>query len=245
MKKILDLPFLQGPLSRYKELSAVFSIAQEFLKGFRTLHFVGSCITVFGSARFKEDHPYYKIGQEYGKAIALAKYTTLTGGGPGIMEAANRGAKEGNGKSVGLNIILPHEQEPNPYVDVTMEFEHFYVRKTMLIKYSVAFVVLPGGFGTLDELFETLTLIQTKKIEKIPIVLHGKEHWNSLLNHCSKMERDKTISEKDKDLFFITDDVQEGMNFIQSTMQGAKVRQQKALEKNQKWFYGEKKSTNK
>jgi hypothetical protein len=240
VRKILDLPFLQGPLSRYRELRTIGSIASEFLKGFRTLHFVGPCITVFGSARFKEDHPYYKIGVEYGERIATASYTTLTGGGPGIMEAANRGAKNQNGKSVGLNIVLPHEQEPNPYVDVTMEFDHFYVRKTMLIKYSSAFIVLPGGFGTLDELFETLTLIQTNKIDKIPIVLHGKEHWNSLINHCDQMKTDKTISETDDQLFFLTDDVNEGMNYILQTIQADKVERQKNLEASKKWFYGEK-----
>jgi hypothetical protein len=221
-------------------LKTIGSIASEFLRGFRKLHFVGPCITVFGSARFKEDHPYYQIGVQYGERIAEASYTTLTGGGPGIMEAANRGAKNKKGKSVGLNIILPFEQVPNPYVDVALEFDHFYVRKTMLIKYSSAFIVLPGGFGTLDELFETLTLIQTKKIERIPIVLHGKEHWSELLSHCDKMKTDGTISINDDQLFFVTDSVDDGMDYVLKTIQSDKVEKQKNLEKSKKWIYGEK-----
>ena len=239
MRRILDIPFLKGPLSRVKELLSITSIVKEFIKGFRTLHFVGPCITVFGSARFKEDHPYYKLGQEYGKLIAQHKLTTLTGGGPGIMEAANRGAFENKGKSVGVNIVLPHEQKPNPYIDTGLEMEHFYVRKVMLIKYSLAFVVLPGGYGTLDELFETLTLIQTQKINKIPIVLHGKSYWENIINNVDTMIDAGTINPADKELFFVTDDVKEGMDYILNNLDEEVKKRQEKLEGRNNWFYGE------
>lgn len=244
MKKILDLAFLQGPLSRFKELLSISSIVKEFIKGFRTLHFVGPCVTVFGSARFKEDHQYYKMGQEYGKLIAQNSLTTLTGGGPGIMEAANRGAFENKGKSVGINIVLPHEQMPNPYIDVGLEMEHFYVRKVMLIKYSLAFVVLPGGYGTLDELFETLTLIQTQKIKKIPIVLHGRSYWENIINNVDTMIEFATINKEDKDLFFVTDDVAEGMDYIMKHINFEDQQKQEKLKDKKTWFFGEMKSSN-
>jgi uncharacterized protein (TIGR00730 family) len=146
------------------ELIRVLRIMVEFVRGFRALHFVGPCVTVFGSARFKEDHPYYALGREVGRELARAGFTVMTGGGPGIMEAANRGAKEVGGRSVGCNIELPAEQKPNQYLDRFITFHHFFVRKVMLVKYSYAFVALPGGFGTLDEIFETATLVQTGKI---------------------------------------------------------------------------------
>src|SRR5580765_7592539 len=160
--RVLEL--LEGPRARVVEFKRVWRIAAEFIRGFRALHFVGPCVTVFGSARFKEGDPYYQLAREVGKGIASLGMTTMTGGGPGIMEAANRGAKEAGGTSIGCNIILPHEQKPNPYLDRFVEFRYFFVRKLMLIKYSYAFVVMPGGFGTLDELFESLTLVQTGKI---------------------------------------------------------------------------------
>jgi uncharacterized protein (TIGR00730 family) len=153
----------------------------EFVRGFRTLHFVGPCVTVFGSARFSEDHPYYQLAREVGQELARAGFTVMTGGGPGIMEAANRGAKEVGGRSVGCNIELPAEQMPNRYLDRWITFRHFFVRKVMLVKYSYAFIALPGGFGTLDEIFETVTLVQTGKIQEFPIVLVARDFWEPLV----------------------------------------------------------------
>ena len=242
MKKLIEIDFLNGPLSRLKELSSVFSIAKEFIKGFRTLHFVGPCVTVFGSARFKEDHFYYQIARNYGALIAKNKLTALTGGGPGIMEAANRGAFENGGKSVGINIVLPHEQKPNKYIQVGLEMEHFYVRKTMLIKYSLAFIVMPGGMGTLDELFETITLIQTQKIKKIPIVLHGIEYWQSLMVFIDKMAIEGTISSDDKNLIFLTDSVEDGMQFVLENLSKQDLEKQEVLAKKSSWFFAENQS---
>ncbi|RYY61597.1 MAG: TIGR00730 family Rossman fold protein, partial [Chitinophagaceae bacterium] len=166
--------FLDGPKSRGYELNFAWRVFWQFIKGFRTLHFMGPAITVFGSARFKEDHVYYEKAREFGKEIAKMGFVTMTGGGPGIMEAANRGAFENKGMSVGCNIRLPFEQQSNPYLNKSVTFEHFFVRKVLLIKYSYAFVIMPGGFGTMDEFFETLTLVQTKTITQFPIVLFGK-----------------------------------------------------------------------
>ncbi|HEY7862503.1 MAG TPA: TIGR00730 family Rossman fold protein, partial [Thermoanaerobaculia bacterium] len=154
--------FLEGPHTRRRELWSVVQIAWEFIRGFRTLHFVGPCVSVFGSARFAAGHPHYELARELGAGLARIGFTVMTGAGPGIMEGANRGAREAGGRSVGCNIVLPEEQALNPYVDVAVTFEHFYVRKVMLVKYSYAFVVFPGGIGTMDELFEALTLIQTR-----------------------------------------------------------------------------------
>ena len=173
--------FLRGPQSRQAELRRAIGIFAEFLRGFRKYHFVGPCVTVFGSARFDEEHRYYKLARETGRRLAQAGFTVMTGGGPGIMEAANRGAKDVGGRSIGCNIELPFEQSINPYLDVSMTFEHFYVRKVMLLKYSYAFIALPGGFGTFDEVFETAMLIQTQKIRDFPIVCIGSEFWEPLL----------------------------------------------------------------
>lgn len=211
-----EFDFLSGPTSRLKEFFNVIQIAREFIKGFRKLHFVGPCITVFGSARTKEDDPYYKAAVGFGEAIAKMGFATMTGGGPGIMEAANRGARKGKGKSIGCNIELPMEQFPNPYLDVSIDFKQFYVRKVILLKYSYAFIVLPGGFGTLDELFETITLIQTKKTERFPIVLFGKSYWSKMMEFVDVMKEEGTISSQDKDLFMITDSVEEGMEYTRS-----------------------------
>src|ERR1700693_3713455 len=174
--------FLEGPRSRGSELKSVLTILVEFIRGFRALHFVGPCVTVFGSARFSEDHPYYALAREVGRRLARMGFTVMTGGGPGIMEAANRGAKDEGGFSVGCNIELPVEQKLNPYVDRSVTFRHFFVRKLMLVKYSYAFVVMPGGVGTMDELFEALTLIQTKKIADFPLVLMDRAYWRLLLD---------------------------------------------------------------
>ena len=186
------------------------------MRGFRTLHFVGPCVTVFGSARFPEDHPYYALAREVGARLARMGFTVMTGGGPGIMEAANRGAKEQGGFSVGCNIELPVEQKLNPYVDRSVTFRHFFVRKLMLVKYSYAFVVMPGGVGTLDELFEAITLIQTKKIADFPLVLMGREYWRLLLELLEKMVAAGTIGSEDLRLLLVTDSVHEAMKHIET-----------------------------
>jgi uncharacterized protein (TIGR00730 family) len=172
---------LQGPHARRHELRQAIRIFNECIRGFRALHFVGPCVTVFGSARFDPTHPYYLLGEEIGAKLAEIGVTVMTGGGPGLMEAANRGARRAGGRSIGCNIQLPQEQQPNPYLDRMVEFRYFFVRKLMLLKYSYAFVALPGGFGTLDEIFETLVLIQTGKIRRFPLVLLGKDFWAPLL----------------------------------------------------------------
>src|SRR5262249_19963778 len=189
--------FLEGPQPRSSELAMLWRIAREFFYGFRKLHFVGPCITVFGSARFKEDHPYYNLAVEIGAALSNLGFTVMTGGGPRIMEGANLGACRGGGKSIGCNIVLPHEQRPNPYLDLMLEFRYFFVRKVMLVKYSYGFVVLPGGVGTMDELFEALTLIQTGKIKDFPIVLMGRDYYQPLIDFLRDMVTEGTISPKD------------------------------------------------
>jgi uncharacterized protein (TIGR00730 family) len=176
------------------------------IRGFRSLHFVGPCVTVFGSARFGEAHPHYQLGRQVGAELARVGFTVLTGGGPGIMEAANRGAREAGGRSIGCNILLPVEQHANPYVDRVVTFEHFFVRKFMLRKYSYAFVVLPGGLGTLDEVFETLTLIQTGKMHDFPVVLMGTAYWQPLIEFVRGMVDKGTISSHDLDRLVLTDD---------------------------------------
>jgi len=206
--------FLDGPKSRGYELGFAFRVFKQFIKGFRALHFMGPCVTVFGSARFKEDHPYYQDAREFGRRIAALGFTTMTGGGPGIMEAANRGAYESGGVSVGCNIQLPFEQKENPYLHKSVTFEHFFVRKVLLIKYSYAFIIMPGGFGTMDEFFETLTLVQTKTITQFPIVLFGKEYYRELLETISDMAEKGTIAKEDMDLVLVTDDIDEAMAHI-------------------------------
>jgi hypothetical protein len=206
--------YLDGPKSRGYELGFAWRVFRQFLKGFRALHFAGPCITVFGSARFKEDHPYYAKAREIGKRIAELGFTTMTGGGPGIMEAANRGAFESGGKSVGCNIMLPFEQQENPYMHKSVTFEHFFVRKVLLVKYSYAFIIMPGGFGTMDELFETLTLVQTKTITQFPIVLFGKEYYQSLLECIEEWAAKGTISKEDMRLVLVTDSIDEAMDHI-------------------------------
>ena len=207
--------FLEGPRSRFRELLTVLRVLKEFIHGFRALHFVGPCVTVFGSARFKEDHRFYDQARQVGAAISRLGFTIMTGGGPGIMEAANRGAKEAGGHSIGCNIILPFEQRPNPFLDTIVNFHYFFVRKVMLVKYSYAFVVLPGGFGTMDEMFEALTLIQTRKIRNFPIVLMGRDYWQPLMNFMNSMAAAKTINPEDLELLLFTDSVEEAMAHIQ------------------------------
>jgi uncharacterized protein (TIGR00730 family) len=208
--------YLDGPKSRGYEFAFAWRVFKQFIKGFRALHFMGPCVTVFGSARFKEDHPYYEHAREFGKRIAQLGFTTMTGGGPGIMEAANRGAFENGGNSVGCNILLPFEQKANPYVHKHITFEHFFVRKVLLVKYSYAFIILPGGFGTMDELFETLTLVQTKSISVFPIVLFGKEFYSELWDMFEHMAEKNTISKEDLSLVLLTDSVDEAVEHIRT-----------------------------
>jgi uncharacterized protein (TIGR00730 family) len=214
--------FLQGPQARGFELWRAIRIFFEFMKGFRQLHFVGPCVTVFGSARFTEEHASYALAREIGQKLAQAGFTVMTGGGPGIMEAANRGAKEAGGYSVGCNIELPQEQKPNPYVDRFVSFRHFFVRKVMLVKYSYAFIAMPGGFGTLDEIFETATLIQTQKIKDFPLIIVGKEYWQPLIDLMhGRLVEAKTIDPIDVDRIFVTDSAEEAVQFARD----AAVRQ--------------------
>ena len=192
--------FLRGRRSRGADLESAVKFFLEFLRGFESFDFDAPCVTVFGSARFGEDHRHYKLARETGRALAEAGYAVMTGGGPGIMEAANRGAKEAGGLSLGCNIKLPSEQQPNPYLDKFIKFEHFFVRKVMLVKYSTAFVVMPGGFGTLDEAFEVITLIQTGKLERFPVVGMGGGFWDQLRAFArGTMLKEGTISTTDID----------------------------------------------
>lgn len=209
-----EIRFLEGPQSRWEEFKYTVSVLFEFIKGFRALHFVGPCVTIFGSARFKEDHPAYIQTRALASQIALLGFTIMTGGGPGIMEAANRGAKDVGGKSVGCNIVLPHEQHHNPYLDTWVNIKFFFIRKVLLIKYSYAFVVMPGGFGTLDEFYESLTLIQTRKIEMFPIIIFDKEFYQKILEHNQKMIQAGTISPADEKLFLVTDSIEEAVQYI-------------------------------
>jgi len=206
--------YLEGPKSRTYELRFVCKVFLEFIKGFRTLHFAGPCITVFGSARFKENHPYYKVAMEFGKRIAALGFPVMTGGGTGIMEAANRGAYERGGTSVGCNIVLPHEQKENPYLTKTITFDHFFVRKTMLVKYSYAFIIMPGGFGTMDEFFEILTLIQTKVVTQFPVVLYGESYYKGLIKQLEFMAKQGTLAEEDLKLVILTNNIDDAMQHI-------------------------------
>lgn len=210
-----QIQFLAGPQNRIKEFKFAISVFIEFIKGFRALHFAGPCVTIFGSARFKEGHPYYEKTVELAASIAQLGFTIMTGGGPGIMEAANKGAKQVGGRSVGCNIVLPHEQQHNPYLDKWVNIKYFFVRKTLLLKYSYAFVVMPGGFGTMDEFFEALTLIQTKMISEFPIVIFDKEFHKQLMAHMEVLQAQQTISPTDINLFLVTDSIEEAVAYIQ------------------------------
>lgn len=207
---------LEGPKPRINEFKFALQIFFEFIKGFRALHFIGPCVTVFGSARFKEDHMYYKQARELGKRIAELGMVTMTGGGPGIMEAANRGAFEEGGTSVGCNIKLPFEQTPNPYVHTSITFSFFFIRKVLLVKYSYAFIIMPGGFGTQDEFFETLTLAQTKVINDFPIVVMGRSYYQPFQHWMDHMIQAGTISPEDKKFVLFTDSVDEAISHISS-----------------------------
>ncbi len=207
--------FLEGPQDRGSEFMRVIRISWEFIRAFRKLHFIGPSVTIFGSARFTEDHPYYRLTREVGAAVAREGFTVMTGGGPGLMEAANRGARDVGGHSVGVNIVLPQEQAPNPYLDTFMEFRYFFIRKVMLAKYSYAFIAMPGGFGTMDELFEILTLIQTKKIRNYPCILVGVEFWQPLIDFMTeRLVELGTIDDHDMDRLFVTDSPEEAAEHV-------------------------------
>ena len=201
-----------------KDSWQIFKIMSEFVEGFDTMGKIGPCVSIFGSTRTTEENPYYKLAEEIAYKLTQNGYGVITGGGPGIMEAANRGAKKGEGKSVGLNIELPFEQSANPYIDndKLINFDYFFVRKVMFIKYAQGFIVLPGGVGTLDELFEAITLIQTKKIGKFPIVLVGKSFWAGLIDWIKKtmLSKEKNISPEDLELFSVVDTSDEALTTI-------------------------------
>jgi len=202
--------FLKGSRQHNEELASAGRIFLEFIQGFWSLHAIDPCVTVFGSARFPEGHRHYELARALGKRLAEEGFTVMTGGGPGIMEAANRGAKEGGGMSIGCNIQLPEEQEPNPYIDRFVEFDHFFVRKVMLVKYAAAYIIMPGGFGTLDELFEAVTLIQTHRIKPFPLILADADYFGGLLEWIrERMLKDERIAEADIDILQVIDDPEE------------------------------------
>ena len=216
--RAIDLSFLSGPRSRWSELKSIVGILGEFIGGFRKLHFVGPCVTFFGSARFKEDHPYYDATRELARRIGRVGFTIMTGGGPGLMEAANRGARDVGARSIGCNIVLAHEQEANPYLDLSLTFERFFVRKVLLLKYSVTFVVMPGGAGTVDELFETITLIQTGKVKDFPILLYGRSYWQPMLDQIERMANEGTIGRDELRFVFVADSVEEATTLLQDRL---------------------------
>lgn len=206
---------LAGPKHPGSDGLRIVRIAWEFVRGFRALHRIGPCVTVFGSSRTPEGHPYYALARQMGRRLVEAGFTVMTGGGPGVMEAANRGAIEAGGTSVGLNIELPHEQVRNDYANIAVQFHYFFVRKVMLVKYSSAFIVMPGGFGTMDEIFETATLIQTRTIQDFPIVIMDTDYWQPLLAFMrERMAPAGTIDADDIGLLTFTDSVEDALSFI-------------------------------
>jgi uncharacterized protein (TIGR00730 family) len=221
--KFEEEPFIAGPDTFTKELLRLYIIVAEYIRGFWAFRNVSRVITVFGSARFNQTHKYYQMAFELGRILARENFTIMTGGGPGLMEAANRGAKAENGKSIGCNIIMPEEQRPNPYLDRWITFKFFFIRKVMLTKYSLSFVVMPGGFGTLDELFEMATLIQTGKIKNFPVVLMGKEFWQPLIDFMENtLVAQGTIEEIDARKLVLTDSPQEAADFIMEFIRNSK-----------------------
>jgi uncharacterized protein (TIGR00730 family) len=209
-----DREFLNSARTVAKERARLIRIQKEFIRGFKGLFEVGPAVTVFGSARFKATHPYYKLARATGAELARAGFATLTGGGPGIMEAANRGAHEAGGASYGLNIILPHEQEENPYVDRSIEFRYFFTRKVCLVKYSHAFIIMPGGLGTLDELFEAATLVQCRKIGPFPIILMGSEFWRGLREWGQDMMKAGVFARDEIGFGYVTDSPAEAVDLV-------------------------------
>jgi uncharacterized protein (TIGR00730 family) len=213
-----DRNFLTQVRSAKKEAQRIKRVSDELKRASKSLFETGPAVTVFGSARFNERHRYYRMAREVGKELAKAGFATLTGGGPGIMEAANRGAHESGGASVGMNIILPHEQKPNPYVDKTIEFEYFFTRKTCLVKYSCAFIVMPGGLGTLDELFEAVTLVQCGKIGPFPVILMGSEFWRGMRQWGQEMMKAGVFTKEEVQFGHVTDSPKEAVEFILASL---------------------------
>jgi len=213
-----DRDFLTKVRSPKKEMERIKRVSAEFKRASKALFETGPAVTVFGSARFNERHPYYKMAREVGGELAKAGFATLTGGGPGIMEAANRGAHDHGGSSIGMNIILPHEQKPNPYVEKTVEFEYFFTRKTCLVKYSCAFIVMPGGLGTLDELFEAATLVQCGKIGPFPVILMGSAFWRGMREWGQEMMKAGVFTKEEVRFGHVTDSPKEAVEFILASL---------------------------
>lgn len=216
-----EAKFLAGRHTWWAELGRLVRIVGEFIHGFRGMHGLGPAVTVFGSARFREGQATYELARKVGAGIAKDGYTVITGGGPGVMEAASRGAKEAGGKTLGCNIVLPYEQRPNAYLDRVVTFSYFFVRKVMLVKYSYAFVILPGGIGTLDEMTEALTLIQTGKLYDFPVILVGKRYWQGYLDWVREtLIKEGTVSEGDLNFMHVTDDPEEVTLILRKAAQG-------------------------
>ncbi len=211
-----EYSFLSGPRSRFRELYFTLKVLRNFVKGFRRMHFIGPCVTVFGSARAESSDMYYQKAERIGEALAKMGFTVMTGGGPGIMEAANKGAYQAGGYSVGCKISLPKEQKPNPYLHKWINIPYFFIRKVLLVKYSYAFIVMPGGFGTMDEFFESLLLVQTKMINEFPVILFGKQYHKELLEHIELMKTNEMISENELSALFVTDSVEEMINHLKT-----------------------------
>lgn len=225
IKKIEDVELLRPPGKGDSEFIhtdpwRVLRIQGEFVDGFDTLAGIGSCVSIFGSARTSPDDDYYKAAEKTAALLAENDMGVITGGGPGIMEAANKGAFEADGVSIGCNIELPFEQEPNKYQNISMEFHYFFVRKMIFMKYSVGYIIFPGGYGTLDELFESLTLAQTDKIEHFPIALYGSKYWEGLIGWIDKylLEEHRTISPEDRKLFRVVDTPEEAVDYVSKTI---------------------------
>lgn len=213
--EVAEDQFLRGPGKNLRDLRQAFHVFREFKRGFRLFSSLPPAVTIFGSARFGEGTESYGLARTIARRLAAVGFAIMTGGGPGIMEAANRGAREAGGQSVGCNIALPNEQDPNPYVDLWIEFDHFFVRKVMLVKYSCAFIAMPGGFGTLDELFETATLVQTGKVQDFPMIMMGVEYWTPLRDALAQsLLRHGAIADGDLDRLVLTDDVEDVVHCI-------------------------------
>lgn len=228
----VEKQFLKGKRERTADLESAIRVFLEILRGFESLDVDQPCVTVFGSARFKANHRYYRMARELGRELAQAGFGVITGGGPGIMEAANRGAKEAGGLSIGCNIELPMEQKPNRYLDRFVEFDHFFVRKVMLMKYSCAFVLMPGGFGTMDEIFEALTLMQTGKIEQFPIVVMGTSFWENMRGFMqNSLLKEATISKEDLALWDNADSPKEVVRLIQKGLRTPYVFRRQRMRK--------------
>ena len=219
-----EAQYLAGRHSRVEEFLRLFRIFIEFFRGTRALYKIGPAVTVFGSARFKEGHPYYDLGVKIGESLAREGYTVITGGGPGIMEAANRGAKAAGGKSIGCSIVLPREQSPNRYLDQVISFYYFFVRKVMLVKYSYAFVILPGGLGTLDEMSEAITLIQTGKLYDFPVILMGKDYWSGFDSWLENtVIKNGATTREELNFMHFSDDPNEVVQIIRKTTEAIGV----------------------